>query len=279
MQTDSYKSFSYLENGDVLFSIFDTIESRSTLKPGSYVLDYEAYPHNKIVLKYMPAGESHSPLPFHKDEEIRSELKQFYNPDVVLTMKELGFLRKLGILFYGKEGTGKSSILSGYCRELISTQNAIVFYLTNPYYLDKKWEFITQIRGIQDNTIILYLDELDTMMGDGIGTLKSILDSYLSIDNFMCFATTNHIDKIPDSIAKRLSRFKYNLEITGIDSVDVIESIIIKLLTGRYPNNDFKSWASDLKGSTLDEVKQFCLDKIMNLSREKVDKKTIGFKI
>lgn len=36
--------------------------------------------------------------------------------------------------------------------------------------------------------------------------------------------------------------------------------------------------SDELKGQTLDEIKQFCIDKIMDISHYEIRKKTIGFK-
>ena len=41
-ETANFKSFNYLENGDVSFSILDTIKTTKTLVPGSYKLSYHS---------------------------------------------------------------------------------------------------------------------------------------------------------------------------------------------------------------------------------------------
>lgn len=277
--TDDFKTFNYLENGDVIPSVYDTVETRSTIKPGNYTIDYESYPTSKIILKLTPGTESHSIVEFLENKLIQQSLDAYYNTKVIEALKKLGYLRKLGILLYGKEGTGKSSILKSYCTQLIQDHQAIVFHITNDHSLDKKWAFIDKIRKIQDNTIVLFFDEFDMIMdGDSESVIKSILDGYLSIDNFMCMAATNYIDKVPDAISKRLSRFKFCVEIGGVQDQSVIRSIILKLLEGLSTSEEIEAWSKKLVGKTIDEIKQFCLDKIMDIPIDESGVKTIGFK-
>jgi GTPase SAR1 family protein len=277
--TDDFKTFNYLENGDVVPSVYNTIETTTSLKPGSYVLDYENYPSPRIILKLSSVGEKHNIVSLPEDKTIRQTMLGFYNPNVISILERLGFLRKLGVLLYGKEGTGKTSILNSYCKELIAKHDAVVFQITNPYYLDKKWDFVQKVRKIQNNTVILFFDEFDAMMdGDSEPIIKSILDGALSIDNFMCMAATNYIDKIPDAIKHRLSRFKFSIEVKGIDDPEVVKVIISTLLKDIAVPQDVEKWVKELKTPTIDEVKQFCLDKIMDLPTEKSEARSIGFK-
>jgi hypothetical protein len=116
------------------------------------------------------------------------------------------------------------------------------------------------------------------MDGDSEPIIKSILDGALSIDNFMCMAATNYIDKIPDAIKHRLSRFKFSIEVKGIDDPEVVKAVISTLLKDIAVPQDVEKWVKELKTPTIDEVKQFCLDKIMDLPTEKSEARSIGFK-
>ena len=173
------------------------------------------------------------------------------------------------MLLEGKEGTGKTTILKYYYNEAVRNHNAIVFYVDNTHYslVNLCWEFIEKIRKIQDNPIIVVFEECDVMITDGQceATLKMILDGNKSIDNCIFLATTNYIDKIPDALKKRKSRFKYCLNIGGLEDITIIIGIMTFMLSGINTDDEIKVLAKDLKGNTLDEVKQFCMDKIMDL--------------
>ena len=50
MKTSDFKSFNYLESGEVSFSLFDTIKSTKILDPGTYELSYKDYPADVVKL-------------------------------------------------------------------------------------------------------------------------------------------------------------------------------------------------------------------------------------
>ena len=78
-------------------------------------------------------------------------------------VKELGYYHKIGVLLYGIEGTGKSTILKKYYTDAIEKNNAIVFHINTYGYFMQCWEFIMDIRKIQDNPFIIIFEEMDSM--------------------------------------------------------------------------------------------------------------------
>ena len=154
MKTSDYKSFNYLENGDVLFSPFETVKSVSKLQSGIYEIVYH-WREESLSLKEDRTFETSKVINFPDKEKIESLLEAFFNPEVKYKIEQLGFCHKLGILLYGKEGTGKSTILKNYYTDSVIKNNALVFYFTNTDdssgSLSTCWEFIQNIRKIQDN--------------------------------------------------------------------------------------------------------------------------------
>ena len=144
-----------------------------------------------------------------------------------------------------------------------------------------QWDFVRKIRAIQKNPIIVVIEEMDGALAEGNSTesaFKSYFDGNESIDNCIIFGTTNYIDKIPTALKDRPSRFKYCLEINGIEDESDVYDIMMNMIGDIFEPTEVVDYARELVNSTLDEIKQFCIDKIMDIDSYKVTKK-IGFTV
>lgn len=279
MNTSDLKSFHYLENGQIQFSLFDTIKSSKTLDSGFYNLVYDDN-RNQVTVELSVSPEKTKIHEFPDKEKLDEFFLAFYNKSVYSKIKSLGFCHKAGILLYGKEGTGKSTILKHYASAAFKKENAIVFYMTRSYFA-ACWDFVRQIRAIQENPIVIIMEEFDQFVNsNGMeATVKTIMDGNLSIDNCVFLSATNYIESIPAALKNRASRFKHVLDIEGIQNVEDVISILSPMIHGLFTPEEIQVFANDLKGSTIDAIKQFALDKLMDLKTYKKEKNTIGFKI
>lgn len=279
MKTTDYKSFAYLENGDIIFTQYETVKSSSKLDAGSYKIDYVEYPDNKVILKVDSSFETPKTHNFSDKDKIDNLFGSFFNKSILKKVESLGFCHKIGILLHGMEGTGKSTIIKYYCSKAIKENNAIVFHII--YHggkISACWDFIQNIRRIQDNPIIIVFDEFDQQMDENEAFLKTVIDGNMSISNCVFFAATNYLDKIPKAMSERPSRFKYSLKIEGIQVREDIEAIIKPILGDCLSENEIDIIYNELKGCTLDHIKQYCLDKLMDLTNYRNTKPSIGFK-
>lgn len=265
MDTTSFKSFHYLENGDISFSQLDTLKTEKKLERGVYNLSYAPYPQDKILLSLNKDLETTKIHSFPDRDRLDNLFNSFFDKKIQIKMNKLGFNHKVGVLLYGKEGTGKSTIVKHYYNSAIESHNAIVFNVATDDYISNCWKFISEIRKIQDNPIIVVLEEIDGLIKNYEATLKTLLDGNLSIDNCIFFGTTNYIDVIPAALKDRPSRFKYVLNVEGVHGFNDIYPIVNNMLGDIFGNEDVSKFCSDLKGHTLDSIKQFCVDKIMDI--------------
>lgn len=279
MSTTNLKSFNYLENGDVAFSVLDTVKTTRKLDSGVYNLSYLPYPESTCSLSQIKEEFNQETFSFTNKDSVDLFFDKFYNEDVFNIVREMGFIHKSGVLLHGKEGTGKTSIAKYYYTRFIKDKNAVVFYINNSDgYFYKCWEFIVEIRKIQDDPIIIILEELDGFMKDNEDKLKSCLDGNLSISNCVVFASTNHIDRIPEALKNRESRFKFVINIEGIQNKEEVFKIIKNMIGNDFSDEEINKYSEELKGKTLDEIKQFCLDKIMSIPVSEKKKIKLGFK-
>ena len=279
--TSDFKSFHYLENGEVSFSILDTVKTEQKLDSGVYTLEYLPYPEMRVKLDVSMDKETIKTYSFPDKDKLDNLFDSFFNENVIKKVKELGFYHKVGVLLYGKEGTGKSTIIKSYAYKVLENNNGLVFYFTSNQYVNKCWDFIRKIRAIQDNPIVVVFEEMDMYVQKTSevpeGYLKTILDGNNSIDNCIILGATNYIDSIPKAIKDRPSRFKYVLNIEGIHSEEEILDILTPMISDICEKNEIKEYAYMLKGETLDSIKQFAMDKIMCLQSYSKNKKTMGF--
>jgi SpoVK/Ycf46/Vps4 family AAA+-type ATPase len=279
--TSDFKSFHYLENGEVSFSILDTIKTEQRLDSGVYTLEYLPYPEMRVKLDVSTDKETIKTYSFPDKDKLDNLFESFFNKNVIKKVKELGFYHKVGVLLYGKEGTGKSTIIKSYAYKVLENNNGLVFYFTSNQYVNKCWDFIRKIREIQDNPIVVVFEEMDMYVQKTSevpeGYLKTILDGNNSIDNCIILGATNYIDTIPKAIKDRPSRFKYVLNIEGIHSEEEILDILSPMISDICGKDEIKEYAYMLKGETLDSIKQFAMDKIMCLQSYSKNKKTMGF--
>lgn len=281
--TTNLKSFYYLEDGNIEFSILDTIKSSKTLDAGFYTIHgkREGYSGDvKINLHQQPFSEKIKIHNFADRTTLNEFFTSFFSPAVRSKINEIGFYHKAGILLHGREGTGKSTIVRHYANEAVKNHDAVVIYM--PYaYVSECWSTLMSIRKIQPNPLVVVFEEIDVLIGDRFESqLKVFFDGSMSIDNCVVFATTNYIDTIPEALKHRPSRFKYVLHIEGLQDENEISGILQINLGSLISAEECLTITQSLKGKTLDEIKQTCLNKIMEIGgyRVGVEKKVIGFK-
>lgn len=277
-----FKSFQYLENGKVEYNMIPTKSVSAAIRPGFYSIVYEGYPINKVVVTEIDSKDTLKKTMHKNDEKLEDLFAKFFTPEVKSTINAMGFNHKMGVFMYGKEGSGKSTIFKNYCGDFISKYGAVVFYVDSiPEHLTQTWEFVQQIRRGQDSPIVVVFEEFERVVETQEGKLKSILDGNLSIDNLIVFATTNYVERIPVALKDRPSRFKYCFAFDGIMGYEGVRHVINNLIGNLFTEEQVSKWAVELKDCTVDSVKQFCLDRVMNIQSEEArpaaNKKPLGF--
>jgi SpoVK/Ycf46/Vps4 family AAA+-type ATPase len=180
-----------------------------------------------ININKQEIDEVHSPYAHKTFQNIFQYCKEFLKEELKEKINKMGFLHKLGVLLYGPAGTGKTSYLIYLADLLIKEKDAIVFLADSTNTMGTSIELAKEIRKIQNNPIIIIADEFERWARNYESEMKTFLDGVDSVDNLIFLAATNYIDKVPDTLKSRPSRFKIVAEIGGIDDPKVIKDIIV----------------------------------------------------
>lgn len=282
--TADIKSFNYLENGHVTYSLLDFLDTTKTLKAGNYLLEYiDEYQNSRLIVKHIEIQKIHFPLQYDFIPKFNAIFNSFFDKKIKQEINNLGYLHKLGILLHGKHGTAKTSIFNYYINKFIKENDAICFTFRNTVKINKLWDFIQDIRVIQDNPIIIFFDELDIFFNPRLldnyeNDFKLLLDGHLSIDNCLVFGCTNYFDKIPKTILERPSRIKHIFEVKGLENEKEIYEILNKSIGKIKKPAELKELAKESVGKTMDEIKDIIQNIVMNTYFEKTQEyKKIGF--
>lgn len=227
--------------------------------------------------------ELHNPYRTKENEVIVDTVEGFFRGGIKEKVKALGFVHKLGILVYGKQGTGKTSMLHFIAKKLEQEQNAIIFFCNSGGTLSAGIALSKMIREIQENPIIFIADEFERYAKEYESEMKNFLDGNESIDNMLFLAATNYIEKVPDTLKDRPSRFKVVQETKGITDkklmARILEDISNRIQPFLFSPQEIDSIVAEMEDVTLDEIKHTCLDKLTNTFVPKqAIRNTIGFK-
>lgn len=283
-QTTILKTFNYQEDGSVNFSMLSTTETTNKLKNGVYNLHTEHSFQSGYTTKLsclLNQETYKTEIPFFFKEKIDKVFEAFYDTEVKNKVNTLGYKHKVGLLLHGKQGTGKTSLIRDYFNNTVSCCGSVVFNITNVAHFQKTWEFIQNIRKIQDNSIVVFIDECDSLFENSMNqenTIKKILDGIDAIDNCMVLMATNYLDKIPETIRNRPSRIKYIIEVEGIQDLNIVENFLKQSFDKIQMTYNYEKDLDSLKGKTMDELKEYILNAIMSIEDKNMPVKTIGFK-
>ena len=179
------------------------------IEPGIYTVDFSR--EHGIYCKKMDVKSDE--LFIFSDsisEKLLKEINNFWEKSE--RYKQNNLVHKRGILLEGFPGTGKSSIISILCKEIIS-KGGVVFKINGIRNLDTYFEFIRYgFREIQPETpVVTILEDLD-QYEEIESELLDFLDGKTHLDHHVVIATTNNTELIPDTYL-RPSRIDLKIEV------------------------------------------------------------------
>lgn len=187
-------------------------------------------------------------FPGSKQQEVLNEIEEFWGRQD--KYRELEEPHKRGYLFYGPQGCGKTFLINKIISEFISKQEGVVFYF-NP----SMPSFINQFFRIEPNRkVIIVIEDIDYWLEDFKTVLLNLLDGALELNNTIILGTTNYIERLPQCIKNRPSRFDRKEKI-GFPKLKARKMYFKKKL----PNMDeeeISKWAEKTENFTIAHIKE-----------------------
>jgi len=238
--------------------------------------------NGNIVINRESLPEVHKPFPSIEANEVLVASKSFFGEGIREKVNALGFTHKLGILLHGRQGTGKTSLINYIASQMIDKLDAICILCDNSDYLGGGIALAKQIRSIQDNPIIFLCDEFERFADRSESEMKNFLDGKDSVDNMLFLASTNYLEKVPNTLKDRPSRFRLVREIKGINDSSIIAKILRDTSSKVDPpvlSDKEIEELSKQTPKTLDEVKSMVLEKVTSFIPADSNRRSAGFKM
>lgn len=168
---------------------------------------------------------------------IVKDIDNFWN--MVPKFKEFNLIPKRGILLEGPPGTGKTSVITLLCQQIIE-KNGIIFNIGTVREFSRTVTFLQDIfRKIEPETpVITIIEDVDKIFSTIEPELLNFLDGKSSVSNHLIILTANNVENLSSAILRpsRVDK-RYKLEYSDADerrdyftrkniSEDVLESFV-----------------------------------------------------
>ena len=265
----------------VIFHSNNVKEIRGNFKPGFYQFSLD---NEGVACSTIAIDEVHTPYKSSTNDEIIKGVMSFFSSKKLKKqINMMGFPHKMGVLLYGKPGTGKTTLINYISHLLFEQQNAIIMVCNNAESVEASIAMAKSIREIQNNPIVMIMDEFERFVANNSqeARIKTFLDGGDSIDNCLVLGATNYIEQVPKSIGERESRIRILKEITGVDTkeevADIVNGMLNEANVAASINRD-KIIDGIGTGITLDFIKNAVIDALMGKKiKSDAGRNRIGF--
>lgn len=225
----------------------------NVIKPGAYKLQFLRLENTYNFV----ATDLTESFPRKLDSQVYRDvfdyINRFLKPSSIEKYKKWNMPHRTGILLHGKPGTGKTCLVKTLVQSL--TDQGFICLIDPPPAM--VLNPLTHLRAVtkQSTPIIVIWEELETILEDNEPEILDLLDGLIQIQDIIVVATTNYIDKIPDRIKKRPSRFAMVREISAPVIDERIEYISLYLTD----KGQILEIADKTEGFVLDQIKHILI--------------------
>lgn len=171
-----------------------------------------------------------------------------------------GFLHRRGYLFYGPQGTGKSSVVKQIMEDVVR-RGGLVFLCDNPKFLNEA--LITLRQAEPERKLVCVFEDIDAIIAKyGEDELLALLDGANMIDHVLNIATTNYPERLDRRIVSRPRRFDRVIKV-GLPNAKIraefIKSQLPKVSQTKLATLVAKSDGLSLAGISEMIISTYCL--------------------
>lgn len=201
------------------------------------------------------------------------EIEYYMSEESTKIHKSLNMLQKAGLMFHGKQGTGKTTIMYGIADYFVENHNAMAIISDNLQDIGDLKQYLFDKVG-SDILKVIIVDECENEFIQRENFVKKTLDSPDSLNRTIFLFATNYVDKIPSTIIDRPSRIKYSIRMESIEEEDILFMLMQNINNNidkdyRLHDEEIRSLVSQISASTIDELKHEYMDKVLSISLEK----------
>ena len=183
-------------------------QTQEYLPPGAYTCDTDNCGNPIYHARSLHVDELID-FPDSLSSTILSEMDQFWT--LGERFEKLGFLHRRGYLLYGKQGSGKSSLIHQLISRILSAGHVA-------FFCERSWEFTKCVRRFRqvepDRPVVCVFEDIDALIENyGDSELLQWLDGNCQVDKAISIASTNYPEKLDPRIVARPRRFDRILRI------------------------------------------------------------------
>lgn len=203
-------------------------------------------------------------------KEAREFISNFFDPSLKEARKIMNMKDKLGVMFAGEPGTGKTFTAGQIAQSIADEHDAVCFIVTNV------GDYSNLIDGIRDSDkdrkIVIIMDEFEKTFKEYDTDTLAFLDGSTSRDNVVVIATVNNVSRLSNTITDRPSRFEriFKFELSNLD---ILKSITTSLIPEFYLDiikvEDIMVKISKIHNKSVDRIKHLIRDEIaLHISKQ-----------
>jgi SpoVK/Ycf46/Vps4 family AAA+-type ATPase len=203
-------------------------------------------------------------FPSAQQSEIISEIKSFW--DKKDEYRQMGITFKRGILLYGPQGSGKTSIINILIKDMIE-RGGMVIDFKNARYDIPCIQFFRKAEPTREFMVILEdIDALFNIEGDNHeSAILNLLDGIFQIDNVVFIATTNYPERLAERITDRPSRFDrvVQVDLPATEDRQFYLSHLINKMENKPESVDIEKWVKDTSHLSVAHLKELVVSVFM----------------
>lgn len=212
------------------------------------------------------------------------ELETLFSPVSLELHQQLGISAKVGLLFSGKQGTGKTTNAYAIAQYFYENHDAVIVVINNIREYEVTAQVLNTCKKEFGNFMsVIIFDECEGSLTNHENSWKSHLDSVKSITQNINLFCTNYQEDIPETIKERPSRIRHHLSFESLDDESLIFEILTSINSGLDDNlglseSQIKSLVPGLRGQTFDSLKSSFINEVLSINLTTIKESESGFK-